>query len=183
MRAAASHPFRLQQPDDRNMPAHEPGDPAAVTYMVRLGLLLSLALARLSLAGAHAQDPNSPTLRIEPLLEHVDSARSGMPASHRSAAEHVDRPVVRLHCPPALYPTALYEHGLEGRVVFRFVVDTLGLVESDDMVVVEAANAGFIRAARRVVARCRYRPAERLGRPVRSLVQQGVGFRRDSPQR
>lgn len=151
--------------------------------MIRLGLLVSLALARVGVTGAHAQDANSLTLRLEPLVEHVDSAWGAMPASHRSAAVPNDRPVVRRYCPPALYPTALYEHGLEGRVVFRFVVDTLGRVESEDMVVIEAANAGFIRAARRAVAKCRYRPAERAGRPVRSLVQQGVGFRRDSTSR
>jgi TonB family protein len=136
-----------------------------VTYLTRIGLLGTLALAPVALPGAHAQETHSLTL-IEPPAAHVDSARSGMPASHRSAAEHIDRPVECRYCPPAIYPTALYEHGLQGRVVFRFVVDTLGLVESEDMVVVEASNAGFIRAARRAVSKCRYRPAERLGRPV-----------------
>jgi hypothetical protein len=84
------------------------------------------------------------------------------------------------YCPPVLYPIALWEYGVEGRVVFRFVVDTFGRPEVRDMVVVEASHEGLVPAARRAVAKCRYEATTETGRRVRAVVQQGVAFRRDS---
>jgi outer membrane biosynthesis protein TonB len=70
--------------------------------------------------------------------------------------------------------------GLEGRVAFRFVVDTFGRPELQDMVMVEASHQGFVPAARRTVSKCRFDPATHQGRRVRIVVQQGVVFRRDT---
>jgi TonB family protein len=75
------------------------------------------------------------------------------------------------------YPGALAAFGFSGHVTLRFVVDTLGFPEMEDLVVWEASNQGFVQAARRAVAKCRYIPAEQAGRPVRFLVQQRVVFR------
>jgi hypothetical protein len=57
-----------------------------------------------------------------------------------------------------VYPSALAEYGFTGRVDFRFVVDTLGRPELQDMGVLEATNEGFVEPARRAFAKCRYRP-------------------------
>jgi hypothetical protein len=61
-------------------------------------------------------------------------------------------------------------------VDFIFVVDTSGRAELEDLIVVEASNAGFIAPARRAIAKCRYDPARQQGRPVRIRVQQGISF-------
>jgi TonB family protein len=86
------------------------------------------------------------------------------------------------YCPEPIYPSALAEYGFSGRVVLRFVVDTLGRPELQDLVVSQVSHEGFVEAARRAVAKCRYRPAERAGRPVRRVVTQGVSFRQGSEE-
>ena len=100
-----------------------------------------------------------------------------MPASHRSTVKDADRPVQVTYCPVPNYPRGLAEYGFDGHVILRFVVDTLGLPEVEHLVVSEASNPGFVPAARRAVTKCRYRPAEKAGQPVRILVQQRVVFR------
>jgi TonB family protein len=142
----------------------------------RLGWVASLALAQLWLVEAHAQTADTLSLRTPSFLLVADSASNAMPASHRSAAAKVDRPVRVRYCPEPAYPTALGQYGFGGRVVLRFVVDTSGLAELDDIVVSETSNPGFVESARRTVAKCRYDPARRDGRPVRFLVMQPIRF-------
>jgi TonB family protein len=67
--------------------------------------------------------------------------------------------------------------GVEGRVVVRFVVDTLGSVEPGSVTVVSATFSHFESSAREAVATCRYRPARMNHRPVRVLVQAPIEFR------
>jgi outer membrane biosynthesis protein TonB len=124
-----------------------------------------------------AQTLDTLPFRVTP-MEHVpDSATKPMPASHRSAEENVDQPVRVIYCPEPSYPTALGEYGFGGQVNLVFVIDTSGFAELQDLVVSEASHNGFIGAARRAIAKCRYRPAQKAGRPVHFLVQQRVVFR------
>jgi hypothetical protein len=126
-----------------------------------------------------AQTDSTP-LPIVPVPPPEDSVDATMPASHRAVLQGPKSRVRRLYCPPAMYPTALWQYGFSGRVAFRFVVDTLGRPELQDMVVEEATHQGFVPAARRTIAKCRYDAVTAEGRRVRALVRQGINFRRDS---
>ncbi|HEY0995918.1 MAG TPA: TonB family protein [Gemmatimonadaceae bacterium] len=69
------------------------------------------------------------------------------------------------------YPRALVSSGLEGRVVIRFIVDTLGRVEAKSIEAVESTHALFTEAARAAIGRARFEPAQVGGRPVRMLME------------
>jgi TonB family protein len=142
----------------------------------RMGWVAGLAVAHLWVVDAHGQATDTLSLRSPSLSLVVDSASSAMPASHRTVAKKVDRPVRVRYCPEPVYPTALAHYGFGGRVVLRFVVDTLGRAEVGDIVVSETSNPGFVESARRIVAKCRYEPAKLQGRPVRFLVVQPITF-------
>jgi TonB family protein len=137
---------------------------------------LAVAIGLTLVGDVYAQSHDTLSLRAPSLSLVVDSASTAVPASHRTAAEKVDRPVRVRYCPEPAYPTALGQYGFGGRVVLRFVVDTSGLAELDDIVVSETSNPGFVESARRTVAKCRYDPAMRDGRPVRFLVMQPIRF-------
>lgn len=72
---------------------------------------------------------------------------------------------------PPRYPAALRESGISGRVVIRFVVDTLGRAELGDVVIVEATHAQFADAVRSALERYRFSPGAVEGRKVRTMVQ------------
>src|SRR5262245_32228184 len=74
------------------------------------------------------------------------------------------------------YPEVLRMAGVGGRVVLRFVVDTLGLVERETVVVREASHARFENAVRDVLPRMRFTPAQLDGHPVRMLVEMPFEF-------
>jgi TonB family protein len=90
--------------------------------------------------------------------------------------EEVDQPVEPLYLPAPRYPPALQQLSVEGRVMVRFVVDTLGVVEPDSWQVVSADHPAFAAAAREALLKARFRPALLRGKPVRQLVQQAVRF-------
>jgi outer membrane biosynthesis protein TonB len=140
-----------------------------------------IAIAMLQMSPAAAQTTDTIPLRFPPLSQIGDSAAETMPPSHKSAAKQVDRPVRVRYCPEPSYPTGLAEYGFAGHVIVRFVVDTLGYPEVEHLVVWEASHPGFVPAARRTVAKCRFLPAEKDGRPVRLLVQQRISFRLRDP--
>lgn len=140
----------------------------------RLGWALAFAL--LSASVGQAQSSDTLSLRLPSMELIVDSATAAIPASHRSVERKVDRPVRVIYCPEPRYPVALAAYGFSGEVILNFVVDTLGLAELKDLVVVEASNIGFVEASRRTIAKCRYGPATKSGRPVRFLVQQQINF-------
>jgi outer membrane biosynthesis protein TonB len=124
-----------------------------------------------------AQDSDVLSLYIPPLALVSDSITETMPASHRSVSKDADQPVRVLYCPEPRYPRGLGDYGFGGQVDLRFVVDTLGLAELEDLVVSEVSHVGFVDAARRAISKCRYKPASKAGRAVRVLVQQRVVFR------
>jgi protein TonB len=78
--------------------------------------------------------------------------------------------------PAPRYPGALRESGVSGRVVVRFVVDTLGRVEPDAIVVLEATHALFADAVRSALGLYRFSPGEIGGRKVRTMMEQPFTF-------
>jgi TonB family protein len=78
--------------------------------------------------------------------------------------------------PSPTYPSTLRSAGVEGDVLVRFVVDTLGRVEPGSVEIREFTHALFADAVREWLRRTHYDPASIGGRPVRQLVEQRVGF-------
>ena len=78
--------------------------------------------------------------------------------------------------PAPMYPAALRAAQIEGRVVARFVVDTLGLAEPASITFPEATHAQFADAVRQSLLRSRYLPAMVGDRRVRQLVAQHFSF-------
>ena len=74
------------------------------------------------------------------------------------------------------YPELLRNAGVEGRVRVRFVVDTLGAVESGSVTVLEATNPMFATAVREALLRQRFRAALLGKRRVRQLVEEPFVF-------
>ena len=108
---------------------------------------------------------------------HGPGASEAAPTGEVYVPASVDRTVVpNADNPGPEYPPMLRAASVEGEVVVRFVVDSLGRVEPASIVVVEATHASFADAVRRWLPRTRYRAAELAGRPVRQLVEQRVGF-------
>ena len=88
----------------------------------------------------------------------------------------VDREVVPLHGVAPQYPSMLASAGVEGLVIARFVVDTLGRVERGSVEMTRSDNALFEQSVRAALTRMRFVPAEAGGRKVRQLVQQPFAF-------
>jgi protein TonB len=88
----------------------------------------------------------------------------------------VDKPVVPLSGSPPRYPAMLKDAGVDGRVDVRFIVDTLGRVESASVQVIDATHALFAESVRTALLRQRFMPAEVAGVRVRQLVTQPFLF-------
>jgi TonB family protein len=110
------------------------------------------------------------------ISESLGTSR-GLNADSIYTGDAVERMVAPRHDNPRPdYPSQLRAAMVEGDVVVRFVVDTLGRVEPSSIVIVRATHPLFGDAVRRWLSRTRYAPAEVSGRRVRQLVQQPVGF-------
>ena len=92
-------------------------------------------------------------------------------------AATVDRAVVPFSDnPQPSYPTTLRAAGIEGSVLARFVVDTLGRVEPGSIAFVAATHDAFSESVRYALRHSRFTPA-RVGQlPVRQLVEQRFSF-------
>ena len=98
----------------------------------------------------------------------------------------VERPVSRDPASDApAYPEPLRTHGVEGSVVIRFIVDTLGRADSSTLSVVEVTHPAFAQAVRAALPHMKFIPAELGGRPVPQLVMQEFRFviKNDPPAR
>ncbi|MGE0353757.1 MAG: energy transducer TonB [Gemmatimonadales bacterium] len=102
-----------------------------------------------------------------------------------NAAPPRDEPPVALDpVPPVTYPADLYQQGVEGTVQLRLFVNETGTVLPESTAVVESSGyPAFDSAAVRGVARMRFAPAQRDGRPVATAFAQPVHFRRSTGQR
>jgi TonB family protein len=79
---------------------------------------------------------------------------------------------------PAIdYPEDLRRNGVQGRVVIRAVLDTLGRIEPGSIQFLTTPHPGFLMSVSQYLAWARFRPARHNGRLVRSLVHMPVDFR------
>lgn len=125
--------------------------------------------------------PLAPATPEEGFLRTAMSGEAAAPSTHVEGipydATAVDRAVVpRSGNPTPRYPQFLASMGMEGSVVARFVVDTLGRVEVQSIVIVNSTQAQFERAVRDAIPGMRFSPAEVRGIRVRQLVEQSFGF-------
>jgi protein TonB len=79
------------------------------------------------------------------------------------------------------YPPALLKAGVQGVVYARFIVDTVGHVDTATMVVLDKPDPEFVAAVRTALGRMTYRPAILRGRAVAQLVEQPFIFRIQPP--
>jgi protein TonB len=75
------------------------------------------------------------------------------------------------------YPEPLRQAGLDGRVLVRFVVDTVGRIDMNSVQVLESTHDLFTRSVRDVLGGFRFRPAEVRGNRVRAMAEMPFEFR------
>jgi TonB family protein len=101
-----------------------------------------------------------------------------LPGDNALTVIEVDSEVVRDPTSAAPeYPAQLLAKGLEGWAMVRYVVDTLGQVDTLTYRVLQATHMGFARAVRLALPNMRFRPAIQSGNRVRQLVEQTFRFR------
>ena len=88
----------------------------------------------------------------------------------------VQQPAHQVSGRPPLYPPALREAHVEGRVLVQFVVDTLGRPETATFKVLMSSNDLLSAAVRDALPTMRYEPATIGDRRVRQVVQQPFTF-------
>jgi TonB family protein len=94
------------------------------------------------------------------------------------AVGEVDRAAApRPGAPAPVYPTDLQTAGIEGVVSVEFVVDSSGRADARHITIVSSDYPAFSAAARDVIVRTRYFPAEAHGHRVAQLVEQSFVFR------
>lgn len=93
--------------------------------------------------------------------------------------EPVDLPPVATNSvSPMIYPQALLEQGIEGRVLLRLYVDAQGKLVGDSTRIAESSGYPALdSAAVQGAASLRFSPALRRGRPVSAPFLQPVHFR------
>jgi TonB family protein len=75
------------------------------------------------------------------------------------------------------YPETMALRRVEGAAVFRFVIDSTGLIDMSTVRVMSATHSAFARAVLEAMPRMKFRPASVAGRPVRLLVEQMFSFK------
>jgi hypothetical protein len=70
---------------------------------------------------------------------------------------------------------------VQGVVYARFIVDTVGHVDTATLVVLDKPDPEFVNAVRTALGRMKYRPAVLRGRAVAQLVEQPFVFRIQPP--
>lgn len=122
--------------------------------------------------------PNSALFAVEILRDAPAlNPAGGIVAGSVLTAGHVDREVMPLagNGQPA-YPPALRAASVEGEVIVRFVVDTVGRLEPGSIGILAATHPLFADAVADWLRRTRYAPAEYGGGRVRQLVEQRIAF-------
>ena len=84
-----------------------------------------------------------------------------------------------LHAARPRYPEMLRAAGVSGRVLVRFVIDTVGRVDPSSLVILQSTHDLFSRAVRDVMPAMRLIPAEVSGRRVPMLAEMSFEFALD----
>jgi TonB family protein len=79
------------------------------------------------------------------------------------------------------YPPALLKLGIEGSVMVRYVVDSLGHADVSTLEVIRASRVEFAMAVREVLPFMRFTPARMGPKAVPQLVEQPFNFRIRKP--
>jgi TonB family protein len=143
----------------------------------------AIRVPRLSLptVGVPAIDVPLTLTPLAPMAVRGDWPEPGAPRGASMAGiyqyAYVDRPATaRRGNDQPRYPAPLRAALVEGEVLVKFVVDTLGRVEPGSVEIVRAAHPLFGEAVADWLPRNRYNPARVDGRPVRQLVEQRIAF-------
>jgi protein TonB len=78
---------------------------------------------------------------------------------------------------PPRYPESLRRAGIDGSVVVKFVVDTLGRVDMASLEIVSSTHEAFTAAVREAIARFRFNPSQAGNRKVPALAMMPFQFR------
>ena len=78
---------------------------------------------------------------------------------------------------PPRYPERLRQAGVEGRVLVKFVVDTLGRVDPATIEIMESTHDLFAATVRETLARLRFNPATSGSHKVRATAMMPFEFR------
>jgi TonB family protein len=126
-------------------------------------------------------DPASPAGPIgEPIGTPSPGADgAGSVSSPDGSFAVVDRSARPLAESRARYPESLRQAGIEGEAILRFVVDSLGRVETPSVETVRSTGPAFAESARRALLSKRFLPAESGGRAVRQQLEQAYRFTLD----
>lgn len=88
-----------------------------------------------------------------------------------------ERPeLIQGSCTQPVYPEMLRQAGIDGRVMFEFVIDTLGRAERASFRTISTSHPLFEGPAKSAVQTCRFRAGRIQGRAVRVRVQQPINF-------
>ena len=74
------------------------------------------------------------------------------------------------------YPESLRQAGIEGRVLVRFVVDTVGRIDPASVQILSSTHDQFTRAVRDALSGFRFRPAESNGKRIPALAEMPFEF-------
>ncbi len=119
-------------------------------------------------SGALGQLPLGPPSRLIP-----DTAFSVLEVDEIVRYESSAAPV---------YPRELMAIGVQGSVQALYVVDTVGRVDTTTIRVVHSDDPRFTASVRAALGEMRFRPAKRLGKTVRQLVEQKFRFKIVPPE-
>jgi TonB family protein len=145
--------------------------------------------------GRYLLKPDGGWLSLEPAYgargrRHRSGARGQLPIGPPApfipdtvfSVLQVDEMVQRYESSAApIYPRELIAIGAEGMVQARYVVDTVGQVDTTTIRVVYSDDPRFTASVRTALGQMRFRPAKRGGKTVRQLVEQKFRFKIASP--
>jgi len=176
-------------------PAH-PAPPTSVRHQSRTSAHAARGTPSIVVEQIHISPDVPTTLPVTDLLPRITpeygTARPGAPAGGvtgarsivegEGAADDTDwrgndllMRIVASGTPR--YPESLRQAGLDGRVVIRFVVDTMGGVDLNSVQVLESTHDLFTRSVRDVLGNFRFKPAEARGHRVRAMAEMPFEFR------
>ena len=118
-----------------------------------------------------------PSCAVSPCRPRSDG-QPGQPSGDEPATfASVERPAALRSPPRPRYPDQLRAARITGRVVVRFVVDTLGRIEPASVRISESSHDLFTHSVQAVLPTLRFAPAAAGGRKVRMLVDLPFEFR------
>lgn len=132
----------------------------------------AVPLAPLAVEGAGPPMPVAMTGSLASVDFPLADAPAAMPEVF--ALNEVDvRPVPLVQTPPR-YPLELRRARVEGEAVMRFIIDAEGKVGK--ITVESATHDSFGKASEEAIRQWRYKPAQRIGKPVTVEVRIAVPF-------